>query len=179
MRDKRGQLSNLTGIIATLVVVGILIGVGFLVMAQFLEQPSFKSAASQQNEFPAYINATGYNLSAEKAGKTTNFVITSARNTTNETGGVGQGYNLTILAANYTVNAATGMVTNATTTTFGNVSFNYTYSTGAEGWQGVNDTVGAMGNIPSLLGIIVLVAVVGIVLAVVFNVVPGARSGGA
>jgi uncharacterized BrkB/YihY/UPF0761 family membrane protein len=36
LKSKRGQLGNLQGIIMTLVVVGILIGVAFLVLSEFL-----------------------------------------------------------------------------------------------------------------------------------------------
>ncbi len=45
--------------------------------------------------------------------------------------------------------------------------------------QGINDTIQAMLTIPELLGLIVLIAVIGIILAVVFNVIPGARVSGA
>ena len=44
---------------------------------------------------------------------------------------------------------------------------------------GINDTIQAMLTIPELLGLIVLIAVIGIILAVVFNVIPGARVSGA
>lgn len=45
-------------------------------------------------------------------------------------------------------------------------------------YQGINDTIDAMQNIPELLGLIVLIALIGIILAVVFNVIPGARVAG-
>ena len=45
--------------------------------------------------------------------------------------------------------------------------------------RGINDTIQAMLTIPELLGLIVLIAVIGIILAVVFNVIPGARVSGA
>lgn len=35
LKDKRGQLGNLQGIIITLVVIGIVLGVGFLVLTEF------------------------------------------------------------------------------------------------------------------------------------------------
>jgi len=95
--DKKGQLGNLQGIVLTLVVVGILIGAGFLILEEFRTQ--VESTATDGNASPSY--------------------------------------------------------------------------------QGVNDTITAMQNIPNLLGLIVLIAVVGIILAVVFNVIPGARVGGA
>jgi len=47
----------------------------------------------------------------------------------------------------------------------------------ASSYQGINKTIDAMGTIPDLLGLIILIAVIGIILAVVFNVIPGARGG--
>jgi len=49
----------------------------------------------------------------------------------------------------------------------------------AESYQGINDTIDAMTTIPELLGLVVLIAVIGIILAVVFSVIPGARVSGA
>ncbi len=49
----------------------------------------------------------------------------------------------------------------------------------ASSYQGINDTIDAMTTIPDLLPLIVLIAVIGIILAVVFNVIPGARVSGA
>jgi len=46
-------------------------------------------------------------------------------------------------------------------------------------YQAINATIDAMTTIPSLLGLVILIAVIGIVLAVVFNVIPGARVSGA
>lgn len=46
-------------------------------------------------------------------------------------------------------------------------------------YQGINDTIEAMTTIPDLLPLIILIAVIGIILAVVFNVIPGARVSGA
>lgn len=45
--------------------------------------------------------------------------------------------------------------------------------------EGINETINALMTVPNLLGLIVLIAVIGIVLAVVFNVIPGARTVGA
>jgi phosphotransferase system glucose/maltose/N-acetylglucosamine-specific IIC component len=52
LRNKRGQLGNLQGIIMTLVVVGILVGVGYLVLSKFMEQMDAGSDAE------AGVNAT-------------------------------------------------------------------------------------------------------------------------
>lgn len=50
LKDKRGQLGNLQGIIITLVVIGIVLGVGFLVLTEF--------QTSMEADSEAY-NATG------------------------------------------------------------------------------------------------------------------------
>jgi len=39
----------------------------------------------------------------------------------------------------------------------------------------IGNTTAALSKIPSMLGLIVLIAVIGIILAIVFNVIPGAR----
>jgi len=49
----------------------------------------------------------------------------------------------------------------------------------SESVQGINDTIQAMTTVPSLLGLVVLIAVIGVILAVVFSVIPGARVSGA
>ncbi len=50
LKDKRGQLGNLQGIIITLVVIGIVLGVGFLVLTEFQDSMTADSEA---------YNATG------------------------------------------------------------------------------------------------------------------------
>ncbi len=45
--------------------------------------------------------------------------------------------------------------------------------------QGINQTIIALLTVPNLLGLVVLIAMVGIILAIVFNVIPGARVSGA
>jgi uncharacterized membrane-anchored protein len=84
MMSKKGQLGSLQVIITTLVVVGILLGVGFLVLEEFMGQMTAGSSAE----------------------------------------------------------------------------------------TGVNDTINAMLKVPVFLPIIVIIAVVGILLAIVFNVMP-------
>ena len=45
--------------------------------------------------------------------------------------------------------------------------------------SGINDTLQAVAGIPAWLPLIVLVLVIGIILAIVFRVLPGARTSGA
>lgn len=54
-----------------------------------------------------------------------------------------------------------------------------TDNTSAASYQGVNDTIEALTTVPDLLGLIILIAIVGIILAVVFNVIPTGRVSGA
>ncbi len=94
MRDKKGQLGNLQGIILALVVVGILIGAAFFILDEFLAQA-------------------------------------------------------------------------------------IAIDSGGSAVTGINQTIIALLTVPDLLGLIVLIAMVGIILAIVFNVIPGARVSGA
>jgi len=48
---------------------------------------------------------------------------------------------------------------------------------GSDAEAGVNDTIDAINEIPGWLDIIVIMSIVGIVLAIVFAVLPGARGG--
>lgn len=48
---------------------------------------------------------------------------------------------------------------------------------GSSAETAVNQTIIALLTVPNLLGIIVLIAVIGIILAIVFNVIPGATRG--
>lgn len=91
LKNKKGQLGNLQGIIMTLVVVGILVGVGFLVLSKFRDNVGGTAAAP------------------------------------------------------------------------------------TEAWTGVNDTITAFKQVPTFLPIVVILAIVGILLAIVFSVLP--RSG--
>ena len=96
-KNRKGQLGNLQGIVLTLVVIGILIGAGFLILEEFRDE--IESIATD--------------------------------------------------------------------------------NTSAQSYQGVNDTIEAMTTIPDLLGLIILIALVGIILAVVLNVIPTGRVTGA
>lgn len=53
--DKRGQLGNLQGIIITLVVIGIVLGVGFLVLTEF--QGSMVTDSEAYNSTGAVVEA--------------------------------------------------------------------------------------------------------------------------
>ena len=54
----------------------------------------------------------------------------------------------------------------------------YSYVYGREAYEGVNETVGATSKIPAWLGIIVILFIVGLVIAILFNVFPRTGTGG-
>ncbi len=173
---RKAQLGNLQGIILALVIVGVLLAAGFFIFDEFQDQidNQLNSVGSENGSAVAgraYINATGYAVANEGANCFNTFAVTLAQN---RSGGHG-----TIVAANYTTDANTGIITNATALNFDNVSFSYTYQDGGNACLGIETTSIAMLTIPELLGLIVLIAIIGVILAVIFNVIPGARTQGA
>ena len=169
---KKGQLGNLQGIIATIIIVGILVSAGFLIMEEFLGEDSLiDNSFTISNETGAYINDTTYTVTEADAGGFNSFAVTTAWNNTDGT---------EILSGNYTVDADAGTIVGTTAGfNYSAVDLAYTYNSGSEAWVGVNDTIEAMTTIPELLGLIILIAVIGIILAVIFNVIPGTRVSGA
>lgn len=175
----KGQVGSLQGVIAVLIIVAALIAAGFLVLERFSQEDQFFNAKSVTNETSAFANQTGYTVARENGGQTQDFVLTAAWNATNATGG-NAGYKTSIPLANLSLNSVTGLLTNATSGQgYTNISVSYTYNEGTEGWTGLNDTVDALRTVPDLLGLVVLIVIVGIVLAVIFNVIPEAGVSGA
>jgi len=170
--EKKAQLGNLQGIIATLIIVGLLIGVGFLILESFLSTDSLQDTSyTVVNKTGAYVNDTVYTVAQATDGGFNSFAVTSIHN---ETIGL-------LLVGNYTVNANAGTIVGAVgrTDNYSTCNISYTYKAGAEAYQGIDDTIEAMTTVPELLALIILIAVIGIILAVVFNVIPGARVSGA
>lgn len=169
--EKKGQLGNLQGIIVVLILIGILLGAGFFILDEFLNQVSVDDAVTVSNE-TGFVNSTGYTLLGTSAPGFNTPVITEVRNESN-----------IIAVGNYTVSPE-GIITNATEilgfmTPDAEYNISYTYLRGGEAYIAINVTSQAMLTIPRLLGLIVLIAVVGVILAIIFNVIPGTRTQGA
>ena len=174
MINKKGQLGNLQGIILTLIIVGILIGAAFFILDEFLDQAD-NISASVNNESGAFVNTTGYTIDAvTDTGFNSPIVSSVFANVT------GDAY--LIPSSNYTLSSA-GILTNNSAipnaTEYNDANISYSYLRGGSAFVGVNSTIIAMLTIPNLLGLVVLIAMIGIILAVVFNVIPGARVSGA
>ncbi len=173
---RKAQLGNLQGIIVVLILVGILLAAGFFIFDEFQDQiDNDVNTVTAENSTTAsaevYINNTGYTVANEGANCFNTFVVTSAQNRSSA--------HSAINIVNITADANTGIITNSTDETFDNVTLSYTYQSGGTACLGIETTSIAMLTIPELLGLIVLIAVIGVILAVIFNVIPGAKTQGA
>ena len=170
---KKGQVSSLAPAILSLVFAAIILVFGIIISQSMRDTDVMFNSVTTLNEFPARANSTGYTLTGEDGDRTQGFTITSMKNAT--TKGLGF-YNLTIDAANYTVNSVTGVVTNATTyNLFSNVSINYTYSRGDEGWESTNKTLSGLGSFGDFWEIIVLAVIITIVIGLLLVVFGGRK----
>jgi len=179
----KGQVGNLQGIVATLIVVSILLVAGFMILQRFSQEDKFFEIGVVSNETGAYANGTvapSYIVDRESGERTFDFELTHIW-IENETKGTGYNFTNATLLTFFAIDN-NGVLQNTSVvnaTRFSNMSISYTVTQGDDGWLGVNDTIEAVNSIPDLLGLIILIAIVGIVLAVVFNVIPGGRAGGA
>jgi len=178
MINKKGQLGGITGIVFTVIFVAILLVAGFLIMNEMQETTSLSdSQYSVTNETDAttgiWLNHTTWTLASANEPGFNSPVITALFNYTD---GVDAGTILDL--GNVTVTAG-GVIENGTVIQYQNVSISYTYNRGEEAYIGVNDTINAFSTIPTLLGLVILIAMIGIVLAIIFSVIPGAKTSGA
>jgi len=167
MKNKKGQIGNLQGIMLTLVVVGILIGVLFLVLAEFTGIGS-DTVNTIVNESVTPTDAGVYLIYNRTTDNATCF------NSLDVLVAVNQSAGFVIQPANYSWDPDTGRFWNVS----GDISFNrgwnvtYTYQTGGEGCEGIESTIEASQTIPSFLPILVIVAILAILLAIIFGVIP-------
>lgn len=171
---KNAQIGSLQGVIITLVVVGILLGVGFLIFQSLMNTTSTDTQYTITSEtLPALVTTTIYpvhNSSAKNDCRFNNFAIVSVCNATS---------GLLITSANYTYDSTTGGIINATedyTDTLWAV--NYTYYSGGVACQGIEDTQDALNNVPTYLPILVIIIIIGIILAILFGIMPSFSRGG-
>jgi len=170
MKQKKGQISSLQGIIATVVIVGLLIAAAFMIMNEFQEVDVFSSYSySASNETGAWGNSTGYPLDKADDPGFNSATVTAAWNTSDGT---------EIVAGNFTVDRD-GSLTNTTVIEYLAIQIDYSYNRGETGYVALNDTILAFTTIPELLGLIILIVMVGLVLAIIFSIIPGARTSGA
>lgn len=158
---------------ATLIAVAVIIAAGFFVIQEFYDQDTFvDTSGSVSNETGFYLNGTTYTVDKATVAGFNTFAVTNV---------VDSWSNVTLLSGNYTTDADLGTIVNATgDANASNEHYvSYTYLYGEAGYEGLNNTLDAMSTIPELLPLIILIVMIGLVLVVVFNVIPGSRSLGA
>ena len=166
LKNKKGQTG---GLITALVfgvaslVIGVIIA---LVIVSTLEDAdlltSGRTTSQTVNESGGYLNTTEYTLSDFDTSTDISVAIDAAWNVTSTP--------VLLSSGNYTVNSATGVVTNASTTEYPDVNFTYTrtlYSNEELSEQKLsgNYTEG-VGNISDKLPTVLLVAAIVLILSV-------------
>jgi len=155
MKSKKARIGAIQGIVITLIIIGLILGIGFLVLEEF-EDTLGTTVTTVANESIIVTDAGSYtsaNSTSSSIFCFNSFAITDVLNGT-----------------------TTGRIINLTTTfsdslNTWNISYTYQSST-SEACQGIESTVDAMNEIPTWLTIIVIILIVGILLTIVFKVLP-------
>ena len=176
MKNKKGQLGGLVPIVTTLIIIGLLLGSGFLIIEKFRDDDSLSDTSVTITNEQGGLNETGHYLVGRSYTAFNNIVIDSVVINTS-----GDGLPFTLPSGNYSV--VDGVLSNITVqdndtqSNSMNVSYHFLHGEGA--WTGANSTIEALTTVPDLLGLIILILMVGIILAIVFNVIPTGRVSGA
>jgi len=161
---------TLQSVIITLVVVGIILGVGFLVLEE-LEDSIGTDTGTVVNESITPTDAGVYvsqNFSTDGIHCYHDFAPVTIVNDSGD---------IIIAPGNYSYQSSTGLIWNTTSEFVSSWNITYTYGFGNESsaCEGVGTTVTAVSSIPTWLVIIVIISVVAIILAIVFKVLPSAE----
>lgn len=167
MENKKGQIGALQSIAVTVVIIGLLLGVGFLVLDSLRTtlSESYSGAVDVLNVTAAGVY-TPYNSTSENFTCFHDFAVTSVVNRTGTA---------TIPEANYTYDFRTGKISSIGTASSVLWNVTFTYREGDEACVGLSSTIDATNQVPAFLPIVVIIGVVGILLAIVLGVL--AKSG--
>ena len=163
--NKKG-ISGVIPIVTTLMIVGLVLGIGFLVLEEFSE--NLETAGQTES----WNNATNQSTNTF----TNSFIINDTVVITNATP-------VTISSGNYTLTsnadgyATAAILTDAGMVEFGGQNLTVTFTQGSDARTGVEDTIDAATNVNDWLAIIAILAIVGVLLAIVFGVLPTIRGG--
>jgi len=163
------DMKQLTGLAITLVIIGLVIGIGLLVLIEF-EETMGDTTTTVTGETIVPTDAgvfVAYNHTTAGVYCYNSFTVSSV---------VNQSGDVTIAPGNYTYQPATGRVYNLSSVD-GNLGWNvtYTYKSGdTSACEGVGETINATETIPGWLALIVIIAMAGIILFIVFKVIPKA-----
>jgi hypothetical protein len=166
MKNQKGQIGNITGIISALVIVGLILGVGFLVLGEFKDTLSEDVHTVTNETTRAVVTKTGVYM----AYNSTTAGVT-CYNAFNVVGVYNQsGAAIVINSANYSFDEF-GKIWSTTSGVYNNTLWNvtYTYQDGDEDCESVESTIGATTKVNDFIPIIVILLLVGILLAILFG----------
>lgn len=170
------EMKSLQAVAIVLVVIGLVIGIGFLVLTEF-EETLGTDTATVNNETLTSVGNTSCSYVANNHTTAdlwcyNTFAVVTI---TNATGGE------IIASGNYTTQTATGCI-QATTGAYvdedWNVSYTYQFGNGSSACEGVGETINATEEIPTWLSVVVILLIVGVLMYLVFKFVPKLSSGG-
>lgn len=170
--DKKGT-SMLTNIILTIVFVGVIMGILFLMLAEFQENQSDNIQTTIVNE--TFDGTSGIGYLTYNSSSATHKCYSSLSITTciNSTGGE------IVPSTNYSVTTSTGAVT----TLVGGYNYTtwnctYTATHGGDGCNAIVETSLASGELPQWLDIIVIVLIASIIIGLVLKFTKGETTTG-
>lgn len=167
--SKKGQLGTIQSVVMTIMIIGIVLGVGLLVLEEFSDTlgdttTTVTAEVVTLADLPGGVYVA-YNHTTEGVHCYNSFAVSSV---VNYSGSV------TIGSGNYSYESGTGKMWNLTSEyPLNKFNVTYTYkSSSSSACEGLDTTVDAVQTIPVWLTIIIILFLVGILLAIVFKVMP-------
>jgi len=156
IKKKGIQLNQAFAAVLAVVLIAVLV-----IIAIFLFEALGAGFVNQSTNVPAEtgatIDAAGYTLAGAAA---CNYQSSAITNATNSTSG------LVIPVGNYTLDSATGIVTNATDQTWEAVTFTYDYVWGGESCEATDAMITQFATYPALVGLVGTIVFLGLVIGV-------------
>ena len=165
--DKRGLgIGDIWPIMLTIAGVAILIALILLIDTSIQPYVALQSGGVTLNESGASVNSTGYTLANSSL---CGFVASIIAVTNISTLSVPTN----IPSANYTYNAATGVLTNRTATQYNTVNVSYSFTGGGQSCNALSTVNTQVFNFVPWIGIILLIFAAAIVLGILINSLGG------
>lgn len=166
------KLNTLTAIATTLVVIGLVLGIGYLVYQEF--QESIGTDSVLVNNETQNVTSGGINVNANYTSRDcySTFAVTFATNASGDT----------IESTNYTIEPTKGRIVPVSTSGFIGDNWNITYSylndaDNSTACDAIASTANATDNVTTWLSIIVILLIAGLLIALVFKYIVGEVEG--
>lgn len=170
------DMKSLTGLAVALVVIGLVIGIGFLILTEFEEELGVDTATVNNETLTAVTTTCSYPANNHTTADLWCYNSFTPVTVTNATDGV------VINSANYTFQANTGCIQAVSGSAFDglnwNVTYTYQFGNNSEACAGIGETINATEEIPTWLALVVIIFIAGLILFIVFKVLPKLTSEG-